>query len=85
MPGFIHSENCKSLMDRIIEAISRIGTDAVSISLDGTSFDSSQYRELCENVDCRIWRLLKPTWIDILRYNYEFLRFAEKLDFSKVV
>lgn len=67
-------------MDRVVKAVGRIGMNAKSISLDGSSFDSSQFEILTESVDCRIWRKLEPTWSDVINHNDEFFKIPGKLD-----
>lgn len=49
-PDFIHAMNSKSLKKVVLEKTSKF-VDPVSISLDGSAFDSTQYAELQDIVD----------------------------------
>jgi len=49
--SFSHGDNSKSLEDRIRNAINGF-VDPVSVSFDGSSFDSNQHHQNINVVDC---------------------------------
>jgi len=48
-----------------------IGHDWLAISLDGSAFDSSQFRVLMEAVDDKFWMMMKPYLRDVLQHNWD--------------
>jgi len=64
-PEFVHGANSTVLKSMITSKVSRF-TDPVSISLDGSAFDSTQFAELQDCVDRRFLHALLPYFEEIL-------------------
>lgn len=51
-----------------------IQEDWKAISLDGSAFDSSQFKALMESVDDIFWMRIKPYLRQVLEYNWNSFR-----------
>jgi len=73
MPGFIHSMTTSELQKDIA---GRISSDWCSISLDGSAFDSSQFRVLQEVIDDGFWDMMSGEVLKILEHNLNLFKRA---------
>jgi len=87
IPGFIQAMTGQEIVDSIKP---NINSDWVSISIDGSKYDSTQFAELMEMTDDRLFDIIRPDiikwleqdeWIDPISSATSLIESAKKKDY----